>query len=146
MKTVTINEKERLYVIPEASGYTCLGFDVCQKRATLLAAELGVAPPGAKVGTLTAYEEYADLISRAEAKHKATGWRSSSELTPELVGLEGRRVEIEHEWESGSRETVRFKVGKSTGFIPCHLMLANVRSHEGFAVCLGKIIRIRTIS
>ena len=30
--TVTINREQRLYVIKIGAGYTCLGFDVAEKR------------------------------------------------------------------------------------------------------------------
>lgn len=53
--------------------------------------------------------------------------RDNSDLTPQLVGLEGARVEVET--EGGS--VYRFQVGKSTGWRPCHLALHNSRSHGG---------------
>jgi len=48
-------------------------------------------------------------------------------LTPQLVGLEGRRVEVVTTYG----ETRRFHVGKSTGWIPCHLEIHNARSSGG---------------
>jgi len=150
VKKVTVNKEQRLYVIPEECGFTCLGFDVCEKRTVALAAELAARGHGIgkrrRVGTLAHYHRWSDLCQLALDDHRRTGWRSSAELTPELVGYEGKRVEVRHRWEStGREETVRFNVGKSTGHIPCHLMLHNRRSIGGAAVCLGKILSVREV-
>ncbi len=53
--------------------------------------------------------------------------RDLSGLSHQLVGLEGCRVEVKTTYN----ETRRFKVGRSTGWRPCHLELANVRSISG---------------
>lgn len=145
---VTVNEKSRLYVLEFGGGYSCLGFDVLERRLNALLKEivnLGFTPEAAaEIGTAERYRQYQSAIDFAEAYHKRTGWRSQSELTPELIGKEGRRVEVVHSFGK-EREVTRFKVGKSTGFIPCHLELANSHSHGGPAVCLGKIISVKII-
>lgn len=56
--------------------------------------------------------------------------RDLSDLTPQLIGLEGWRVEVET--EGGS--VYRFQVGRSTGWRPCHIALHNARSHGGGSV------------
>ena len=62
-----------------------------------------------------------------------------SGLTPQLVGLEGRRVEV----VTCYGETRRFKVGRSTGWRPCHIELHNARSTGGSPADLTyKAIRI----
>jgi hypothetical protein len=53
--------------------------------------------------------------------------RSLDGLTKQLIGLEGWRVEIEE--ESGDKR--RFIVGRSTGWIPCHIEVNNRRSFGG---------------
>jgi hypothetical protein len=55
--------------------------------------------------------------------------RSKAGLTPQLIGLEGWRVEVVTTY--GERR--RFIVGRSTGWIPCHLEVHNTRSHGGVA-------------
>lgn len=55
--------------------------------------------------------------------------RSDAGLSPQLRGLEGYRVEVVTVYD----ETRRFIVGKSTGWVPCHLEIANRRSHGGGA-------------
>ena len=107
-----------VYVIPCGEGYSCLGFDVCMKRASSLAAELGQPAPSADMrGTMAAYQAYQDLVNMAASRNRTTGWKSSSELTPQLIGLEGKKVEVVDCYG----EKRRFKVGRSTGWIPCHL-------------------------
>lgn len=148
---VTLNRKRRLFVIPEGNGYTCLGFDVCQNRINRLAPEL--AALGYRVGrmprkgTLAQYHHLRDLQELARKQHEATGWRSQAELTPQLIGLEGKRVEVVSKWpKSGAVERERFWVGKSTGWIPCHLSIARRNCHGGPAVCLGEIQSVRVIN
>jgi len=149
MKTeVTTNDEQRLYVIPCGDdGYSCLGFDVCLKRLRALAKEMKQPALSYRVGSMVMYNAYLSLQALAKARHELTGWRSKSQLTPELRGMEGKRVEVTTEWG----EFVRFTVGKSTGFIPCHIMLSEERFNDGHwdadkdddgiggcAVCVGK--------
>lgn len=127
---VTVNKKQRCYVVPAGHGsYSCLGFDVCIKWGKALAAELGYFYDP-KPGTMAAYNEYQDLIKRAAQKHRVSGWRSSTQLHPQLIGLEGKRVEVADQ----EGEKHRFYVGKSTGFIPCHLEIKRRDSIGGAAV------------
>lgn len=53
--------------------------------------------------------------------------RDNSKLTPQLVGKEGYRVEVVG--MNGTRR--RFIVGKSTGWVPCHLEMRNRASRAG---------------
>jgi hypothetical protein len=55
--------------------------------------------------------------------------RSDAGLTPQLVGLEGWRVEVETEYG----ETRRFIVGRSTGWVPIHLEIARRNCRGGMA-------------
>lgn len=117
---ITINEEQRLYVIPCAGGYSCLGFDVAFERATRYASELNsIAPDKKDIGTLAGYEFYKALVRLAEAEYKANGRKLKADLSPQLIGLEGKRVECERL----DGEIIRFQVGKSTGWIPVHLEL-----------------------
>ena len=128
---IRINRQQRLFVLPVTSGgYTCLGFDVCEERIRGLATEMNVQPEPHRKGTRSAYAAYSHLVELARQRHEATGWRSQSELTPQLSGLEGKRVEIVDCWS----QKRRFYVGKSTGFIPVHLEIARRDSSGGPAV------------
>lgn len=142
MDDVKINKEQGLYVIPCAGGYSCLGFENAETKTNAIISEL------VNHGQLTHGEAHS-LFAREEDKGTIQGWalyqqaldyackyasahhtQLSCELTPQLIGLEGKRVEVVDSY--GQRR--RFKVGKSTGWIPCHLELANSRSHGGGAV------------
>ena len=133
---VTVNEEQELYVIPCGEGYTCLGFDVLLARYNAVAAWLrdqglvqDYLPPEAR-GTMRAYTAYRTLMSRAQAHCQRNNLRCPAELTPQLTGLEGKRVEVVD--CDGQRR--RFTVGRSCGWMPCHLALARCDSRGGAAV------------
>ena len=67
-----------------------------------------------------------DRMSPAE-KTKA---RDNSDLIPELIGLEGWKIEAAY--PDGTKR--RFILGKSTGWRPCHLEIATQRSSGGSPV------------
>ena len=138
---VTINEEQQLYVIPsyhkgKVSGYSCLGFDVLLRKANAVAEWLvseGQAATGIPAegrGTPRAYGTYAALMSQGSAYNQRTGRRCPAELCPQLTGLEGQRVEVEY--EDGT--TMRFWVGKSTGWMPCHLEIKRRTSMGGCGI------------
>ena len=122
-----------VYVLNHGKFVTCLGFDVVLKKAAALASELKVpehSPDPTERGSMTAYRKYAALIEKARQKNIASGWRSRIDLTANLIGLEGKRVEVIDCY--GDRR--RFIVGRSTGWIPCHLEIKTRRSSGGEAV------------
>ena len=71
---VTLNEEQRLFVIPHEKGYTCLGFDVCEERSGKLAAWIQGKrsdydlPPETTKGTLDAYARYQELLDYARLR------------------------------------------------------------------------------
>jgi hypothetical protein len=122
-----------LYIIPARKGFSTLGFDRLMQLGNALAAELDrwdLTPLPAERGTMQAYEKYAALVEVARQRHVATGFRSRVGLTPQLVGLEGKRVEIVDSY--GERR--RFQVGRSTGWVPCHLEISRRNATGGPAV------------
>jgi hypothetical protein len=136
-QTVTISEHAPdLYVIKTANGYSCLGFDVLEQRYIRLHAEflsLGdkslIEFPEER-GTIARYNQYQRLMDHARAFHARTGHRFACELVPQLIGLEGKRVELTYP----NGEKTRFIVGKSTGWIPIHLEIKTKRSSGGGSV------------
>jgi hypothetical protein len=88
-----------------------------------------------------AFRAYRAAMSAGAAHTKQTGERCPMELTPELIGKEGQRVEVTH--PDGERR--RFYVGKSTGWAPCHLEISTRRSHGGAPVYLPPGSRVRVI-
>lgn len=133
---IGLNPERRIYTIGLNGSYSCLGFDVLDERAKALALEMGEkwTQP---TGTLEAYYAYEDLLERA----KATGRRFKCGLTPQLIGLEYHRVEVVDCYD----EKRRFIVGKSTGFIPCHIELARRNSTGGGSVTGAPFKSIRVI-
>ena len=123
--SIQINQSQRLFIIPCGSGYSTLGFDVCHSRNIAIRKELNLPAPVAEIGTKDSYNEYQEAINLA----KQSGKRLVCGLHSRLIGLEGKRIEA-----TIYGERTRFIVGKSTGFIPCHLMIPNSRSHDGSAI------------
>lgn len=94
------------------------------------------AGPGAGFTPDTPYEQVARWYGKGWTADPVTaesfaadGIRSVKGLTSQLVGLEGARVEVVDRYG----DTRRFWVGRSTGWIPCHLEIARVDSHGGGA-------------
>ena len=133
---VTVNEERELYVIPEAGGYSCLGFDVLLRRNNAVCEWLRENGHSAREiptesrGTLEAYAIYRETMRQGGALNLETGKRCNADLTPQLTGLEGNRVEVVDRYG----ETRRFYVGKSTGWFPVHLEIKRCDSSGGCAV------------
>lgn len=143
-KKISINDEQRLYVIKNEVGITCLGFDVCEARRAAYCKWLyngGHDSGKVKVGTLEAYDAYLSALHNVIERCKKTGERCNVELTHELIGFEGRRVEITYP----SGEKHRFKVGMSTGYVPVHIELSNSRSTDGGAVYFPKGSTVRVV-
>jgi hypothetical protein len=137
-----INQEQRLYVISEGQGYTCLGFDVCEQRSRRLAEwlkETSTEIPAP--GTEEAYQHYRDLLEKTGTICKSRGIRCPVELAPQLCGLERRRVEVVDCYG----ETRRFWVGNSTGWLPIHLEVKRSDSTGGIAVSGTPFQRVRII-
>ena len=62
-------------------------------------------------GTMRAYHAYKALMERAGSYCQRNKLRCPAELTPQLIGLEGKRVEVVDRYG----ECRRFIVGKTTG-------------------------------
>ena len=140
---VKINRQQKLFIIPAGNdGFSCLGFDVCEQRLSGLATEMNVQPQPHRKGTRSAYRAYMKLVSIARQRNQATGWRSQSELTRELLGLEGTRVEVVDRY--GDKR--RFFVGKSTGFVPVHLEICRRDSTGGPAVMGAPFKSLRVVA
>jgi hypothetical protein len=133
MDKVTKAAHGDLFCIPAGKGFTCLGFDVCRERTARVAAWLQRPDlaPKARRGSLRSFGEYARAMRIAATYCGVTGTRCEVELSPQLVGLEGKRVEVVDTWEGATPR--RFIVGKSTGWCPCHLEIATRRSMSGGA-------------
>ena len=148
MELLRINEDHRVYVIKAGAGVACYGFDVLDRKGRAVAQWLQGEPrytgrPVLEVpevvGTVEHFQTCAELMERGAEHNRLTGARCPAELVPELIGLEGKRVQAEY-----LGEVVRFKVGKSTGWMPCHLMI-NRRASGGDSILPGHIKNVRAI-
>ena len=137
----SIGTERGLYVIKEGSGYTCLGFAVALRQATAVAKWAGLPAPQEKPGTVAAYAEYEKIMNAGRAICQLTGTRCPAELTYELIGLEGRRVEV----VDRDGEKRRFIVGKSSGWLPVHLEIKRRDSHGGCAVMGAPFKSVRIV-
>ena len=70
-------------------------------------------------------QERWDALTEAERERL----RSDAGLTKQLVGLEGWRVEV----ETDSGDKYRFIVGRSSGWVPCHIEVKTRRSFGGMS-------------
>jgi hypothetical protein len=145
---VGCNDEQALYVIPNPSGYSCLGYDVCLARHNALAAWLrseglqaADLSPDTR-GTMQAYNAYNALMERADSYCQRNKLRCPAELTPQLTGLEGKRVEV----VDRHGECRRFIVGKSTGWLPIHLEIARRDSSGGPAVTGAPFQSVRIVA
>lgn len=61
MQAITLNDTQRLFVIPCGGGFSCLGFDVAFKYLQHYAQKLRLLPPDpADIGTLKQYDQYCE--------------------------------------------------------------------------------------
>lgn len=131
METIKIDKKRRLYIIQFGKCYSCYGFEVLKNKLNRLAKEYNREDLSVKrAGTIKAYNNYLKVVKIAEKRFKTEGYKSKSELIPEFIGKEGKKVEVVTSY--GTKE--RYIIGKSTSFIPCHLELKQRNSSGGGSV------------
>ena len=142
MKLSKIDSEQRLYVLSEGRGFSAIGFDVIEQRARAMAREVINRAQGQTIHFVTWLECLNDVESNPKGSqdhfdlcnnihdyaqiHASVFGPLTSGLHAALKGFEGKRVEATVEGEKK-----RFQVGRSTGWFPCHLTLANKRSHGG---------------
>lgn len=137
-----IDMERRLYVICEGRGYSCRGFDNAERTIKTVLAWMGFTRHlNAPVGSAEHYAEYLSVMAEGAKYAHDNGTRCPAELTPALIGLEGKRVEV----TTPDGEKSRFWVGKSAGWMPCHLEIKTRRSIGGGAVYFPKGSQVRVI-
>ena len=141
--TITINKEQGLFGIKSNDGYSCLGFDVAQRRINAVSAWL--AENGSSLrhasyehGTLEQYAAYQAAMSQGADFAAKTGKRCNADLVPAFIGREGERVEC-----TMYGERVRFYIGKSTGWYPSHLEIKRRNSSGGGSVCASSVSNVR---
>ena len=141
MQRVTINRKQRLYVIEHDKGYTCCGYDYAERLRVGVLDWLGKECEPMRKGSLKHYFSYREAMALGAAHHAATGQRCNAELVPQLEGREGQRVEVIDCYN----DKRRFIVGKSTGWLPCHLEIKRRDSTGGIGAMGYPFKSIRTV-
>lgn len=136
----SINHEQKLYVLTSGNGYSCLGFEVAERKRVAVRKWLGLDASPEEAGTPAHWRSYENAMSLGAAHYTITKDRCPADLEPALIGLEGKRVEVTA--PDGTRN--RFYVGKSTGWMPCHLEIKRRDSTGGGAVYLpeGSTVRI----
>jgi hypothetical protein len=137
----SINKEQGLFVFKHGKYVSCLGFGVVINKTKNLSKELNINCPNFRKGSKASLKFYYKVINIAKKKNKQTGWKSQSELFVPFIGNEGKRVEVEYNW--GEKE--RFYIGKSMGFIPCHIMVKQSNSTGGASVLNDSIKNYRFV-
>lgn len=136
---ITINAPQRLFTISEGKGYSCLGFDVCERRRIAVLKWLGRPVASVAIGSDAQWTSYNLAMADGAIRFAVSGKRCDAELTPAFIGHENERVEVTD--SDGSKR--RFYIGKSTGWLPCHLELKTRASSGGSAVYLPDDSKVR---
>lgn len=73
---VTINQEQRLFVIPSGEGYSCLGFDVVFRKLKQIVSTLDLSLPvnEEEVGTMAQYALYQKAVSVAAGANLKETW------------------------------------------------------------------------
>ena len=136
------SEPMPIYVVKCGGGCSTISFAHAERLRQAVMAWIGEAADPMETGTEAHYAAYREAMRRGREHAQRTGARCPAELTPQLVGLEGRRVEVTE--RDGRRR--RFHVGRSTGWMPVHLEIATRRSSGGPAACIAKDARVRLVA
>lgn len=129
-----------MFILSRGGGVSCLGLEVARRKASGVLAWIGDTVDLSAATPAEVWAAYADAMERGAAFHSATGIRCPIDLSPALIGLEGRRVEV----TAPNGERSRFIVGKSSGWLPVHLAIARRNCHGGAAayVPAGSTVRV----
>lgn len=159
MTNVTLNLDQRLFVLKEGAGFTCLGFDVAFKRLKQFAAFLGrPAPAASDIGTLKQYKEYREaerdyIATNPQRTHFDPDTDPLVQQVLEDCRTKKRRVRIFlGNTESGECWMEEFdvvgRIGRSTGPLKVPLLVEAGESGGGaiLTACILRIMDTRTQS
>jgi hypothetical protein len=136
------NEDDQLFVYRVGNGYGCIGLENARAKVQAVASWVTGGSAAPIIGPdENGYTVYLEWMEEGRKHAELTGTRCPAELTSELIGLEGRRVEVIDAYG----DTRRFQVGKSTGWMPCHLEIARRTSTGGPAVYGAPFRSVRVI-
>lgn len=157
--SVTVNQDQRLFVIPCGEGFSCLGFDVCYNRLLQLATKLyekfriSVLDEkilDTEIGTLKQYEQYQKAVRNIGARNLGTFFNNNTPKKVQRLLEDYRRSESKIRIVLGDPETGRDwmeendvlgRVGRSTGSMKVPLLIADGECGGG-AILDGNIVRM----
>lgn len=153
MAGVTTNVEQELYVINTGSGYSCLGFDVCQREANQLIERLVLEELGdvvANRGSLAQYALYRAALSMVGKRDLGTwfapGTDSRVKTILEAARDNGTRLRLHYgDVETGaawSDKPESGKIGRSMGPLKVPLLIRTRRSSGGEAILTNCIVKI----
>jgi hypothetical protein len=164
MSDVTLNEEQKLYVIPTGGGYSCFGFDNAFKHATALSEAIAAARPDlaeraqdqkpdpADWGTISVYNAYRNLTSMLSTEKVDLGTWFDPETDPEVkrqleLAIKGKyRLRLEYgDAETGQAwgdRPMNGTIGRSMGPMKVPLLISTSRSHGGEALLTNSIVKI----
>lgn len=135
-KSVTINDEQRLFVLPCGEGYSTLGFENCYKQLKALQEAMALSLPDvSEIGTLGQYEQYRAAL-QAFARHPTSKETWFHPDTSPLVRAILERARLHHtkiRLHYGDPETgvswldendVIGYIGRSTGTLKVPLLIA----------------------
>lgn len=129
---VGIDPNAEMYVVKRggiASGVTTYSWDFVKDRTERMALNLVIEDYVAPAtGTREAWDAMCVFEQALKRQYEQTGEKAICDLSMDLIGLEGHRVEVIDDVHSEPR---RFIVGRSTGWIPVHLEIKTTRSMGG---------------
>ena len=151
---VSLNNEQRLFVIDIDDGYTCFGFDNCDRNVRQLADMLGDHNAIPEKGTIDQYLHYQSLVDQAR-KNGALGDRTWFDPgTPAKVQniLEqyrrtGRRIRLFYGDHATGRDWLEESdvigtVGRSSGPLKSPILLSRRDSSGGCAILTSCIVRM----
>ncbi len=142
----SIKPGSRLYILKCGTGFSSLGFDVAERWRIGVLTWAGLPAETMRLGTKRHYAAYRAAMDAGRKHADATRTKCPVELTPALIGLEGKRVEVAYKAEDGHAVRERFNVGRSTGWLPIHLAIKTRRSMGGCAAYVPAGATVRVIS
>ena len=78
-------------------------------------------------------------------EHERAKVRDLNGLVPELVGLEGWRVELGYHYPDGTMWSERGIISRSTGWRPCHILLKRRDSLGGVGISGDRLVKVRRL-
>lgn len=136
-----INKGQKLYGITKGNYTSYIGFDVAERLRQAVIKWVGKDATPMRQGTKKHYNAYRNAMLLGQSHYFMTKQKCEAELTPELIGLEGKRVEVTY--PDGDKSC--FYVGRSTGWMPCHIEVENNNSSGGGAVYFPKGSTLRLV-